>query len=102
MQREGPSLRFKPVLPVSWRGYKLHYRFGATRYLINLVQTDSVPGGLQVILDGKRLDDHRMPLVDNGQDHHVEVHCQPCGPEQPRVWPEDRITQKPESGDGAA
>ncbi|GLZ89144.1 cyclic beta 1-2 glucan synthetase [Metapseudomonas resinovorans] len=102
VQREGASLRFEPVLPAGWRGYQLRYRFGSTPYHINLVQTDSVAGGQQVTLDGERLEDRRVPLVDDGQDHHVKVHCQPCGLEQPRAWPKDRIAQMPGHGDGAA
>ncbi|MDH4566337.1 cyclic beta 1-2 glucan synthetase [Pseudomonas sp. BN414] len=102
VQREGASLRFEPVLPAGWRGYQLCYRFGSTPYHINLVQTDSVAGGQQVTLDGERLESRRVPLVDDGQDHHVEVHCQPCGLEQPRAWPKDRIAQMPGHGDGAA
>ncbi|MDH4609953.1 glycoside hydrolase family 94 protein [Pseudomonas sp. BN102] len=100
VQREGASLRFEPVLPAGWRGYKLRYRFGSTLYHINLVQTESVPGGQQVSLDGERLEDRRVPLVDDGQDHHVEVHCQPCGPAQPRDWPEDRMVHTSGRGDG--
>ncbi|MDH4560219.1 glucoamylase family protein [Pseudomonas sp. BN411] len=102
VQREGASLRFAPVLPAAWPGYRLRYRFGSTLYHIDLVQTDSVAGGQQVSLDGERLEDRRVPLVDDGQDHHVEVHCQPCGPAQPRAWPENAIAQVPGRTDGTA
>lgn len=95
MRREGASLRFAPVLPAAWRGYRLRYRFGATLYHINLVQTDGVAGGQQVSLDGERLEDCRVPLLDDGRTHEVEIHCQPCGPAQPLAWPEDSMAQGP-------
>ncbi|MHC5352222.1 GH36-type glycosyl hydrolase domain-containing protein [Metapseudomonas furukawaii] len=98
VQREGASLRFAPVLPAAWRGYRLRYRFGSTLYHIDLVQTDNVAGGQQVSLDGERLEDRRVPLVDDGQDHHVAVHCQPCMSAQP----EDAIAQVPGRTDGTA
>ncbi|MNZ04322.1 N,N'-diacetylchitobiose phosphorylase [compost metagenome] len=99
VQREGASLRFEPVLPAAWRGYKLRYRFGSTLYHIDLVQADGVPGGLEVGLDGERLQDNRVPLLDDGRDHRVEVRCQPCGPGRTRAWPGDRFARVPGAGD---
>jgi hypothetical protein len=43
-----------------------------------------------------------VPLVDDGQDHHVEVHCQPCGPAQPRAWPLDATADIPGHRGGTA
>ncbi len=102
VHREGASLSFAPVLQAASRGYRLDYRFGSTLYHINLVQTDVVPGRQQVSLDGEKRDDGRVPLVDDGQDHHVEVHCQPCGLVQPRAGPEDRAAHTSGHGDGTA
>ncbi len=100
LRREGASLRFEPVLPADWRGYTLRYRFGSALYHINLVQTEGVPDGQQVSLDGEWLQDCRVPLLDDGRTHQVEIHCQPCGPAQPRSGREETMAKLPGREDG--
>ncbi len=69
---EGDRLRFAPRIPKGWSGYKVGYRYKETLYHIAFVRQ---PGAkdLRVSLDGKRIDDSAIPLVDDKRDHQVEV-----------------------------
>jgi cellobiose phosphorylase len=72
LNREGNQLRLIPRLPKSWATCKFHYRFGRTLYHIGISRlTDGLPS--QAFLDGKELADMTIPLVDDGQEHNVEV-----------------------------
>jgi cyclic beta-1,2-glucan synthetase len=74
LNREGNQLRLIPRLPKSWATCKIHYRFGRTTYHISISRpSDHSPGSLQATLDGKKLADLTIPLVDDGQEHSVEV-----------------------------
>jgi cellobiose phosphorylase len=75
LQRNANSLRLQPVLPAAWPGFSLDYRFGATLYRIEVVQQDGAIPSLH--LDGVLLEGTQCPLVDDGQDHHVELRCRP-------------------------
>ena len=70
---EGDQLRLNPRMPKSWTTYKIHYRYRKTVYHITLTRlaADSTEGD-QLILDGKRLLETRVPLTDDRQDHFVE------------------------------
>lgn len=68
------QLQFTPRVPTGWKSFKIHYRFRNTVYHINLVnQTHNWEGPLKIIQDGKELTGQTLPLVDDQQDHHVEV-----------------------------
>ena len=71
---EGDQLRLNPRMPKSWTTYKIHYRYRTTVYHITLTRlaADSTEGD-ELILDGKRLLETRVPLTDDRQDHFVEV-----------------------------
>jgi cellobiose phosphorylase len=56
------QLRFAPCLPADWTTFKIHYRYRETVYHITVVQVDDAgPGEVTV------------PLVDDRQEHSVEV-----------------------------
>jgi cellobiose phosphorylase len=73
---EGDKLRFAPCLPAAWEGFKLHYRFRETVYHITVLQTHADSAGMHVTVDGVKREDLAIPLVDDRQDHSVEVRIQ--------------------------
>jgi len=74
VSRLGSVLKINPCIPGQWPGFKVGYRFGATHYLVNVENPDGVNRGIrQVFLDGNPLPDKLIPLVDDGQQHAVQV-----------------------------
>ncbi len=74
LNREGNRLRLTPRLPKSWTTCKIHYRFRQTPYHISMSRPcDRSPDSVQATLDGKELTDLTVALVDDGQEHNVEV-----------------------------
>ena len=61
LRLEGDRLRLAPCLPASWPGFKLRYRYRDTLYRIEVVRDE----------DGSA--EHLIPLVDDRQEHLVEV-----------------------------
>ena len=72
--RHGKILRIDPCIPRDWSSYTLTYRHGETRYRIRVENPDRVNQGVKrVMLDGEELVDGEIPLVDDGQQHEVQV-----------------------------
>ncbi|MGC1378047.1 MAG: glucoamylase family protein [Anaerolineales bacterium] len=70
----GNTLKVDPCIPKIWPSFKATYRFGAASYLISVDNQESVNRGVeQVLLDGKLMPDYLIPLVDDGQEHEVNV-----------------------------
>ncbi|MFZ2042159.1 MAG: glycosyl hydrolase family 65 protein, partial [Desulfobacterales bacterium] len=76
LRLEGDKLRFAPCLPAAWEGFKLHYRYRETVYHITVLQTPADSAGMRVTVDGVIRQDLAIPLVDDRQDHSVEVKIQ--------------------------
>jgi cellobiose phosphorylase len=73
-QKIGNRLKIDPVLPPSWDGYEMTYRFGKTTYHIQVDNPYHAAQHVQQItLDGELLVDRTVPLVDDGKEHQVEV-----------------------------
>jgi len=70
---EVDKLRIAPCLPAEWRTFKMHYRYRETVYHISVEQTRGGNGGMVVLVDGVEQGDKTVPLVDDRQDHVVEV-----------------------------
>jgi len=71
---EGGQLRLTPHMPDSWTSYKIHYRYRQTVYHITISRLDKdVAGPNQLTLDGKILPGQTVPLVDDRQEHMVEL-----------------------------
>jgi cellobiose phosphorylase len=51
----------------------VHYRFRETVYHIRVHQTPPTTGDERVSLDGQEQDGRSVPLVDDHQEHRVEV-----------------------------
>jgi cellobiose phosphorylase len=73
LRLETDKLSFAPCLPADWETFKIHYRYRETIYHITVLQTRTEDGGTRVIVDGVERDDQAIPLVDDLQEHSVEV-----------------------------
>jgi cyclic beta-1,2-glucan synthetase len=73
LKLEVDKLCFSPCLPADWEMFKVHYRYRETIYHITVFQTRTVKGGTSVIVDGIEQDDKAISLVDDLQEHSVEV-----------------------------
>jgi len=72
LRLEAGHLRFAPVLPAEWEGFTLDYRHRETLYRVELRQGDA--GTFPAVrLDGELRADDRIPLLDDGVEHHVEL-----------------------------
>jgi cyclic beta-1,2-glucan synthetase len=79
LRLEGDKLRFAPCLPVDWKAFKVHYRYRETVYHIDVLQTRDGNGGTSVTVDGVERHDKSIPLVDDHQEHSVEVRIPAAG-----------------------
>ncbi len=70
---EVDKLHFAPCLPADWKVFKVHYRYRETVYHIAVLQTRAASGGTSVTVDGVDRNDRAIPLVDDRQEHSVEV-----------------------------
>jgi len=71
---EGDQLRLTPRMPKSWTSYKIHYRFRQTVYHITITRLDAdTKEANQLRLDGNELAAKTVPLVDDRQEHFVEM-----------------------------
>jgi cellobiose phosphorylase len=73
LQPEGDQLRLLPRLPKTWTEYKIHYRYGDTPYHISIVRSADAAAGSKTYLDGKGVSGDTVPLVDDKQEHQIEV-----------------------------
>ena len=69
----GDKLRFAPCLPVDWKAFKVHYRYRETVYHVDVLQIHVDDGETTVAVDGVERHDKVIPLIDDGQEHSVEV-----------------------------
>ena len=70
---ESDRLRFDPCLPVDWPEFKVHYRFRETTYHIIVRQSGPKKSMPRVTVDGIPQTDNAIHLIDDRQDHSVEV-----------------------------
>jgi cyclic beta-1,2-glucan synthetase len=73
LKLEVDKLRFAPCLPAHWNEFKLHYRYRETVYHIFVRQTPATNGAATVTVDGVSCNNMAIPLVDDHQEHQVEV-----------------------------
>jgi cyclic beta-1,2-glucan synthetase len=79
LRLEIDKLSFAPCLPADWETFKVHYRYRETIYHVTVLQTRTGKGGIHVIVDGVERDDQAIPLVDDLQEHSVEVRIPSAG-----------------------
>ena len=63
------------MLPRDWPGFDISYRFGGTRYEI-LCRASEEPAKGSFTLDGIKVSDSSLQLIDDGKHHRVHVHVQ--------------------------
>jgi cellobiose phosphorylase len=73
LRLEVDKLRFVPCLPADWKEFKIHYRYRETTYHIAVMQTHAAKDRITVIVDGVERNDTTIPLVDDRQEHSVDV-----------------------------
>jgi cellobiose phosphorylase len=76
LRREVDKLRFVPCLPADWKGFTLHYRYRETLYHITILQVSAGTGETSITVDGVERTDNVIPLVDDRQEHSVQVRIQ--------------------------
>jgi cellobiose phosphorylase len=73
LRLETDKLRFEPCIPADWEMFKMHYRYRETTYHITVRQTQAGSIKTTVTVDGVEQQDMLIPLVDDRQEHSVEV-----------------------------
>jgi cellobiose phosphorylase len=73
LKLEVDRLFFAPCLPLDWKTFKVHYRYRETLYHITILQAHAPNSGMAVTVDGIRQENEAIPLVDDHQEHSVEV-----------------------------
>jgi cellobiose phosphorylase len=73
LRLEVDKLRIAPCLPADWETFKVHYRYRETVYHIDVLQTRDGNGKTSVTVDGIEQHEEAIPLVDDRQEHSVEV-----------------------------
>jgi cellobiose phosphorylase len=72
LRLETDSLRFEPCLPKEWDSFMMQYRYRETTYHITVLQTRD-NSAATVTVDGALQSSNAIPLVDDHQEHRVEV-----------------------------
>jgi len=67
------KLHIAPCFNADWPAFKIQYRFRETLYRISVAQTDDGNGGTVVIVDGVEQHEAFIPLLDDREEHTVEV-----------------------------
>jgi len=68
------GLLIHPVIPASWKGYKVTRKFRGATYLIEVSNPDGVSSGVkEILLNGSRLQANLVPVCDPGSTNTVEV-----------------------------
>jgi cellobiose phosphorylase len=71
---EADKVSFTPCLPADWDGFTIHYRFRETIYHIKVMQNQAGEReATMVTVDGMMQEGQTIALVDDGQEHAVEV-----------------------------
>jgi cellobiose phosphorylase len=73
LRLEIDKLHFAPCFPRDWAGFKIHYRFRETVYHITVLQSPNHEGETNVIVDGVFQDGKAVALVNDLQEHFVEL-----------------------------
>tara|TARA_R110002111_G_scaffold144910_2_gene211249 strand:- start:84352 stop:93141 length:8790 start_codon:yes stop_codon:yes gene_type:complete len=71
------QLRITPCLPVEWTKFKIHYRYRETFYHITIYNNGADTIVCRMTLDGAELMDDYITLVDDRQNHEVEIMMRP-------------------------
>ncbi len=68
------GLIIDPCIPNSWKGFNITRKFRGATYQIRVANPKNVSKGIQqILLDGKKLDENTIPVLNDGKTHMVEV-----------------------------
>jgi cellobiose phosphorylase len=87
LRLEVDKLHVRPCLPGEWTALKIHYRYRETFYHIVLYNHGNNAIVRRMVLDGAELFDGVIPLVDDRQDHRVEIELYPSEIAAPQHQP---------------
>ena len=74
LRRRGATFVVEPCIPQAWPGYSIAWRFGATRYAIEVANPERRARGIaRAELDGREVDPSAIPLRDDGGRHELRV-----------------------------
>jgi cellobiose phosphorylase len=74
LRREHDHLHIEPLIPGTWEGFDLHYRYYQSTYHIHVRNLGGDNRAVaRLLCDGVDQTDGTIPLHDDGQEHHVEV-----------------------------
>ncbi|WP_231742695.1 GH36-type glycosyl hydrolase domain-containing protein [Polystyrenella longa] len=71
------KLRLQPCLPEAWTRFKIHYRFHETFYHISFDNEGANTSVQRLTLDGVEISESFIQLINDNQDHQVEVVMRP-------------------------
>jgi len=71
LTRDADRLHFSPCVPPEWKSFRVDYKFGETRYTIDIDVTGT--GTTGITLDGAQTENYWLTLVDDKKEHHVNV-----------------------------
>ena len=73
LRQDGDKLRFNPCLPADWKSFCLHYRYRETLYNITVARAGPGCDVASVKVDGLLQSDGWVHLVDDLEEHLVEI-----------------------------
>jgi cyclic beta-1,2-glucan synthetase len=74
LRRRGDTFVVDPCIPSSWPNYEISWRYGGTRYLIDVSNPERQCRGVRTaFLDGAAINAGSIPLIDDGGTHHVQI-----------------------------
>lgn len=74
LRRRGRTFSVDPCIPSSWPGYEITWRLGRTSYVISVLNPERQCRGVcQALVDDDVVDATAMPIVEDGQTHHVRI-----------------------------
>ena len=74
LRRRGSSVVIEPCIPSSWDSFSITWRIGETTYEIEVTNPEHVwTGVVKAELDGAGVDVHAIPVVEDGNTHHVHI-----------------------------
>jgi cyclic beta-1,2-glucan synthetase len=74
LTRHGATFRLDPTIPASWQRYAIVWRFGRSRYEIEVENPEHLCRGIrEAWQDGVEVDPHAIPLLDDGGVHHIRA-----------------------------
>jgi len=74
LRRRGTTFAMDPCIPASWPAYSIAWRFGATRYEIEVLNPERRCRGVaRAVLDDAPVEPDAIPLRDDGGVHALTI-----------------------------